>query len=298
MLQVIASLKVFDQIYLLQLGTPGPENSTRPAIQYIYEAGFTQYRVGYASAMSFVFFLVVVAVGLLGVLARPARRHADGGARHDRRTRAGGWVAPLLYAFLVALAIIWLVPLAWAVATSLKPDPETTIAPVSWRGSRRRSTPTRGRARAGRHPALVLQQPRLHHRDHAAATIVTASLAAFAFSRMRFRGRDLLQWLVLAGLIVPFQALIVPLFNRSSRSGWSTPTGGSSCRRSPRRSPCLSSSARSTRSRASSRRARWSTARRVADLLVDLDAAVARHDRRGRHLHVRARGTPSCGRSW
>jgi multiple sugar transport system permease protein len=64
-LQIIASLKVFDQIYLLQLGTPGPENSTRPAIQYIYEAGFTQYRVGYASAMSFVFFLVVVAVGLL-----------------------------------------------------------------------------------------------------------------------------------------------------------------------------------------------------------------------------------------
>jgi multiple sugar transport system permease protein len=66
MLQVVASLKVFDQIYLLQLGTPGPENSTRPAIQYIYEAGFTQYRIGYASAMSFAFFLVVVAVGLLG----------------------------------------------------------------------------------------------------------------------------------------------------------------------------------------------------------------------------------------
>jgi multiple sugar transport system permease protein len=66
-LQIIASLKVFDQIYLLQLGTPGPENSTRPAIQYIYEAGFTQYRIGYASAMSFVFFLVVVAVAILSI---------------------------------------------------------------------------------------------------------------------------------------------------------------------------------------------------------------------------------------
>ena len=66
-LQVIASLKVFDQIYLLQLGTPGPENSTRPAIQYIYEAGFTQYRIGYASAMSFAFFLVVVAVALISL---------------------------------------------------------------------------------------------------------------------------------------------------------------------------------------------------------------------------------------
>ncbi len=66
-LQVIASLKIFDQIYLLQIGTPGPENSTRPAIQYIYETGFTNYRIGYASAMSFVFFLVIVAVAIISL---------------------------------------------------------------------------------------------------------------------------------------------------------------------------------------------------------------------------------------
>lgn len=71
-LQIIASLKVFDQIYLLQQGSAGPQNSTRPAIQYIYESGFTQYRLGYASAMSFVFFLVVVVVGVIA--ARLVRR--------------------------------------------------------------------------------------------------------------------------------------------------------------------------------------------------------------------------------
>jgi multiple sugar transport system permease protein len=64
-LQVIASLKVFDQIYLLQQGTAGPSNSTRPAIQYIYETGFTSYRLGYASALSFVFFLAVVVISLV-----------------------------------------------------------------------------------------------------------------------------------------------------------------------------------------------------------------------------------------
>jgi multiple sugar transport system permease protein len=62
-LQVIASLKVFDQIYLLLQG--GPNFSTRPAIQYIYETGFTQYRTGYASALSIVFFLLIVAVSAL-----------------------------------------------------------------------------------------------------------------------------------------------------------------------------------------------------------------------------------------
>src|SRR5215213_7416019 len=62
-LQVIASLKVFDQIYLLLQG--GPNFSTRPAVQYIYETGFTQYRTGYASALSIVFFLVIVLISAL-----------------------------------------------------------------------------------------------------------------------------------------------------------------------------------------------------------------------------------------
>jgi multiple sugar transport system permease protein len=62
-LQVVASLKVFDQIYLLLQG--GPNYSTRPAVQYIFESAFTQYRVGYASALSIVFFLAIIAVSYL-----------------------------------------------------------------------------------------------------------------------------------------------------------------------------------------------------------------------------------------
>jgi multiple sugar transport system permease protein len=62
-LQVIASLKVFDQIYLLLQG--GPNFSTRPAVQYVFESAFTQYRVGYASALSIVFFLAIVGASVL-----------------------------------------------------------------------------------------------------------------------------------------------------------------------------------------------------------------------------------------
>ena len=59
-LQVIASLKVFDQMYIMTSG--GPNFSTRSALQYIYDEGFTNFRVGYASALSMLFFLVVLAV--------------------------------------------------------------------------------------------------------------------------------------------------------------------------------------------------------------------------------------------
>jgi multiple sugar transport system permease protein len=34
-------------------------------VQYIFENAFTQYRVGYASALSIVFFLAIIAVSLL-----------------------------------------------------------------------------------------------------------------------------------------------------------------------------------------------------------------------------------------
>jgi multiple sugar transport system permease protein len=63
-LQIFASLNVFDQIYIMN--TQGGLNYTvtRPIIQYVYEQGFTSYRVGFASAISYVFFVLVLVVGL------------------------------------------------------------------------------------------------------------------------------------------------------------------------------------------------------------------------------------------
>ncbi|MEN3358721.1 MAG: multiple sugar transport system permease protein [Mycobacteriales bacterium] len=59
-LQVIASLKVFDQIYLLLQG--GPNFKTRSILQLVYDEGFTNFRTGYAAAISMLFFLVVLVV--------------------------------------------------------------------------------------------------------------------------------------------------------------------------------------------------------------------------------------------
>jgi len=61
-LQMMASLKVFDQIYLLTRG--GPDGATRPILEYIYDTGFTNYRLGYASAISYVFFGVIIILSL------------------------------------------------------------------------------------------------------------------------------------------------------------------------------------------------------------------------------------------
>jgi multiple sugar transport system permease protein len=119
---------------------------------------------------------------------------------------------------LTVAVVIWLVPFAWAFATSLKPDSETTVAPVSWLATKEsfdayKTVFGNGQIARWWFNSLVTSTV------ITAATILLASMAAFGFSRIRYRGAAMLQWLVLAGLIVPFQALIVPLFQELDSFG-------------------------------------------------------------------------------
>ncbi len=63
LLEVLASFKVFGQPFLMTGG--GPEGATRVAMQYIYETGFSFFRMGYASALSWIAFLLIFALTLL-----------------------------------------------------------------------------------------------------------------------------------------------------------------------------------------------------------------------------------------
>jgi multiple sugar transport system permease protein len=72
-LQVIASLKIFDQIYLMTAG--GPNFSTRPSLLYIYDVSFTDFRTGYGAAVSMLLFVVILIVSFiwLGIVSRQER---------------------------------------------------------------------------------------------------------------------------------------------------------------------------------------------------------------------------------
>lgn len=71
-LQVLASLKLFDQAYQM-LGGIASE-TTRSIVQYIYESGFVGYRFGYSAAISYVFFAVIVIFGVIQTLVTRRRR--------------------------------------------------------------------------------------------------------------------------------------------------------------------------------------------------------------------------------
>lgn len=63
LLQVIASFKLFGQTFLITKGGPG--TATTPIVHYIYQIAFRQWDMGYASAVSFVLFVVVCIVSFI-----------------------------------------------------------------------------------------------------------------------------------------------------------------------------------------------------------------------------------------
>ena len=71
MLQIIASFKIFGQVFMITKGGPGTK--TRPIIQYIYETAFTKNDMGYAAAMSYALFFVLIILTLIQLFVQNRR---------------------------------------------------------------------------------------------------------------------------------------------------------------------------------------------------------------------------------
>ena len=110
---------------------------------------------------------------------------------------------------LLAFALLWLVPLAWALDTSLKPNAETVK--TTWMID----NPTFAAFRNTLQNTDILKwygASFITSTLTALFTVITASMAAYALSRMRFRFKNAIFWFVLAGIMIPGQVLIVPQF--------------------------------------------------------------------------------------
>jgi multiple sugar transport system permease protein len=112
---------------------------------------------------------------------------------------------------VIALALLWLVPVAWALDTSVKSENDTIIVPATWdipHFTFSAYGAVFSASDLGRwyiNSAIVAIVVTL-------LTTVTASMAGYALSRRRFRGKAFFYAAILAGIMIPPQALIVPLF--------------------------------------------------------------------------------------
>ena len=114
---------------------------------------------------------------------------------------------------LIAAALIMLLPISWMFATSLRPPAQSfslppSFFPTQWRWENYWNVITSDRIR---YPLLFWNSIYL------AVTVtvlqlLTCSMAAFAFARLRFPGRDVLFFVFLASLMIPGAVTMVPLF--------------------------------------------------------------------------------------
>ena len=117
----------------------------------------------------------------------------------------------LLYLVLTVLAVILLVPLAYMVSTSLKVRGTELALPVRWLPS-----PVAWE----NYPETITMRPfHLYLRNTLtvvagamSGTLLTSSMAAYAFARLRFPGRSLLFSLVLMTMMLPGVVTMVPTF--------------------------------------------------------------------------------------
>jgi len=137
-------------------------------------------------------------------------------ARSSRSARDRASLAPVLlkgvsYVALTTLAALCLIPFAWMALTSLKPEDEVMTNPPRWLPSV---------AAWWNYPRAFTFYPFdrfLWNTTVVAlgATLlqtVVAVLAAYAFARLRFPGRNILFMAYLGTLMIPQQVTIVPLF--------------------------------------------------------------------------------------
>ncbi|TCC44962.1 carbohydrate ABC transporter permease [Kribbella pittospori] len=133
-----------------------------------------------------------------------------------RRTGARG--------FGVAAILIWsLVPIYWAIKTSLQTEADARAKPAHYLPTNATldnyATLLTGDSDV---PAQIRQSAVNIVVECGAATIVTvllATLAGYAFARMRFRGRNVLFYAVLATMAFPAYTTLIPLYRIMSTFG-------------------------------------------------------------------------------
>jgi multiple sugar transport system permease protein len=134
-------------------------------------------------------------------------------------TRKVNTNAVFKYAFLILLTAVFLFPLAWMLATSLKTNVEALSNPLAFLPSN---------PQWGNYPEVAVA---LNYWQETLNTLIMAlgvtigqillsALAGYAFARLPFFGRDVLFLLILATLIIPFEILFVPLYLMLSGWGW------------------------------------------------------------------------------
>lgn len=117
----------------------------------------------------------------------------------------------LTYAVALLALFLWFAPILWMVLVSLKP-PGTSVDDLGVLFAPPFSLENIMSVLESSQLWRWLGNSMLVSTITTIGVIVLTSMAAYALSALNFRGRSLVYWLVIAGMMVPIEAMIIPLY--------------------------------------------------------------------------------------
>ena len=133
----------------------------------------------------------------------------------------------IMYVILIVMAFIMMVPFAWMILTALKTNQEAIsvdpfyIFPASgWQWS------NFGKVWESYNFVVLYKNTLLMILFRVICACLTATMAGYAFGRLRFPGKNLMFSLVLIQMMIPSQIFIIPQYLMVSKLGWLNTTAG------------------------------------------------------------------------
>jgi len=131
--------------------------------------------------------------------------------RESRRVRHAAWLL-LVYALLIAGSVVFLIPLIWMVSTSLRPEWEVYSYPPKilpnyflWRNYIEGWTMLLPFTTFLKNTLTITI-------GNVIGNLISCSLAAFGFARLRARGRDFFFMLLISTMMLPYEVTMIPQF--------------------------------------------------------------------------------------
>jgi len=146
-------------------------------------------------------------------LARPMARTRVSGAVRARRLG----VDLIFYVLMSALAVVFMAPLIWMVGASLKPEPDVLAIPPTFLP---RTFEWQNYAEVGSVVPRFLYNSAKLALFSVVGVLLVSSLAAYAFARIEFWGRDFAFSVLLSTLMVPAIVTLIPLYIIYRHIGW------------------------------------------------------------------------------
>ncbi|MEW6045972.1 MAG: carbohydrate ABC transporter permease, partial [Bacillota bacterium] len=132
-----------------------------------------------------------------------------------------GLLGTIMFGLLVVAAVAWASPILWSVSTSFKPNSMSIEYPIRWipKPLTLENYITVLTTNRSVKISLALVNSVYVAIVTVALVVITSALAAYAFARLKFRGRETLFWISISTMFIPPQIILVPRFLLVFRMG-------------------------------------------------------------------------------